>query len=47
MRFCGNRGNRGLLIYERKKNDAHISSHLNAIDRKRNKGFITHPKARP
>ena len=45
MRFCGFRGNRGLLIYKGKKNDAHISSHLKTIDQKRNKEFIIYPKA--
>ena len=32
-------------MYKGKKNDAHISTHLKTIDRKRNKGFITYPKA--
>ena len=46
MRFCGTRGNRGLLIYKGKKNDVQISSHPKTTDRKRNKGFITYPKAK-
>ena len=45
MRFCGFRGNRGLLIYKGKKNNAIIFSHLKTIDPKKNKEFIIYPKA--